>query len=227
MLAAALTGSAAGMLPALQVSGEEAASEETGLKETGGAEALSADAGAGKEKAPADTASKMDLDQFTDYLDTLPLDQVDATLDKLDKETIMDYAHTILTVFRSEEFQHLLDYREVQELIKTVIQRSADFVRENGELTAKILKTLGIRENYVRILMKVVESGLALDEDIQNSLSEQEKDWLVSFVQEILTNESTKELLRGTLNDFKYMDNTEGKADTVTEGSRERNNQEN
>ena len=72
-------------------------------------------------------------------------------------EELLDLAMTILKVTDSEEFQHLMEYPEMQALAETVVKRCIRMFVDDPELAEKIMTTLGVDERAAAILAMMAE----------------------------------------------------------------------
>ncbi|MBP3901142.1 MAG: hypothetical protein J6D53_06785 [Blautia sp.] len=72
-------------------------------------------------------------------------------------EELMSNLGVLADVLRSEEFQRLLEYPEMQALMKTALDRLIQFVTEEPELATKVLVALGADESAVNLMMKGVD----------------------------------------------------------------------
>ena len=76
-------------------------------------------------------------------------------LPKLTREQLEEYQdilETILVTVNSEEFEHLMEYPQMQALAETVVNKLIVFLQEDPELAKKVLITLGADENAVNLL---------------------------------------------------------------------------
>lgn len=67
-------------------------------------------------------------------------------------EQYQDILETILVTVNSEEFEHLMEYPQMQALTETVVNKLIVFLQEEPELAKKVLITLGADENTVNLL---------------------------------------------------------------------------
>ena len=73
-------------------------------------------------------------------------------------ETLKEYLELIMAIAVSEEFQDLMKYEEVQELVKEVLCRIIQFAYEDRDLTEEILRTAGVNDTGIQLVMLLVDA---------------------------------------------------------------------
>ena len=74
------------------------------------------------------------------------------TVSQMDLNEIIEYYKMVTAVTASEEFESLVQYVEVQELISEVLEMGAQLAMEEPETVGKILTAAGIDNKYVSLL---------------------------------------------------------------------------
>ena len=81
-----------------------------------------------------------------------------ALLLQMDPEQAKEYYDTICAVITSEEFDRLMEYPQMQALVDTALEESAEFVLENKELTGEILVKLGVNEKAAGLICVMLDT---------------------------------------------------------------------
>ena len=79
-------------------------------------------------------------------------------------EELMSNLGVLVEVLESEEFQRLMEYPEMQALMRTAFERLVQFVTEEPELATKVLVALGADEKAVQLMMKGVGTAQGMVE---------------------------------------------------------------
>lgn len=162
------------------------------IEETEAAAAVS-----GAEAAVSETESDFPVDQDV-------ADQVNQALAAMDQSEVAEYAKLIESVLRNPDFQDLLKYEEVRDLLMTLLKNVLSFSEEDPELTAKILETLGVDERAVYVFYEILQTYGENKETIDSIASYLETDEGKQLTNAILENFDQEEINQ-MLDDFNQM----------------------
>ena len=85
----------------------------------------------------------------------------------LDVEELREYYRQFESVIQSDEFQNLIEYEEVRDLITALVDKGVDFAIEDPDLAQKILITAGMDEKIVSLLPLLLEKGSKAGEALE------------------------------------------------------------
>ena len=91
----------------------------------------------------------------TEYLEGIDYDELEKDLT------------AILAVVESEDFQHLMSYQEMQDLVIVLLDRMEDFAIEDPDLVAKICVALGLQEKFARLIPPLIKEYDYSKEDLE------------------------------------------------------------
>lgn len=114
------------------------------------------------EKLQKVKLTEKDLEKLRMALQALNMSQedMDKYMDMLlnmDMEEIFGNISTVHHVIESEEFQHLMEYPEMQALAGTAGKKAIELIFEDPALTGKIMVTMGMDEKLAKILVVFAE----------------------------------------------------------------------
>ena len=87
----------------------------------------------------------------------------------LDVEELREYYRQFESVIQSDEFQNLIEYEEVRDLITALVDKGVDFAIEDPDLAQKILITAGMDEKIVSLLPLLLEKGSKAGEALEQT----------------------------------------------------------
>ena len=91
-------------------------------------------------------------------------------IDGLKVEDIYEIASTAWGVGNSEEFKRLIEYPEMQALVKSALKKGIEVASDDPQMAKEILVTLGVEESYVDLLEELVRTAGSLDMDMVGAL---------------------------------------------------------
>ncbi len=95
----------------------------------------------------------------------------------VDEEELKANLRAVLKVVQSEDFQSLLSYQEVKELVYLIIDKTARFIQAEPELMEEILVTAGLNERFVGPVMIALntlsEKKVSLDAYLDTEVGKQ------------------------------------------------------
>ena len=136
----------------------------------------------------------------------LPED-VRETLNSLDAEEIKSYAIMIDRILKNPDFQELMAYDEVRDLLVTLVHNGLNIAHDDPLMTTKILTTLGVDKRLIVVffaLLEELEGNQEATEALSEFVRSQEGAQLVNRILETLDDETIEKLLeefRGTMGD--------------------------
>lgn len=97
-------------------------------------------------------------DQVQDLsiLSLLPEEEREA-LESLNAEQLSEYAVVIERIVTNPDFQSLMKYEEVQDLVVTLTNDALNLAAEEPEMTDQILETLGVNRNVILVFFELME----------------------------------------------------------------------
>ena len=104
-------------------------------------------------------------------MELLPED-IQQTLQSLDAEEITEYAIMIERILKNPDFQSMMQYDEVRDLLVTLVHNALDMASEDPILTGKVLETMGVNRNMIIFFYAILEarSNSEVPEEIENFL---------------------------------------------------------
>ena len=102
-----------------------------------------------------DALSTKDADE-SDPMLLLPED-VRQTLNSLDPDEVTSYVIMIDRILKNPDFQSMLQYDEVRDLIVTLIHNGLNMAQEDPVMTYKILTTLGVDKRMIAIFFMILQ----------------------------------------------------------------------
>ena len=119
------------------------------------------------------------------------------TLNSLDPDEIAEYAIMIERILKNPDFQSMMQYDEVRDLLVILIRNSLDMAAEEPELTSKVLETMGVNRNLILFFYAVLEasSNSEVPGEIQQFLLSDEGHELMGLISKTLDPETMKDLM--------------------------------
>ena len=129
-------------------------------------------------------------------MELLPED-IQQTLQSLDAEEITEYAIMIERILKNPDFQSMMQYDEVRDLLVILIRNSLDMAAEEPELTSKVLETMGVNRNLILFFYMILEasSNSEVPGEIQQFLLSDEGHELMGLISKTLDPETMKDLM--------------------------------
>lgn len=124
----------------------------------------------------------------------------------IDAAKVEKYLKAIRNVLDSEEFQRLISYEEVRDLAVTIVEYGAIFVRDEPDLSEKVLSELGIEPKYGKIILQAINATADAGSELINYSNSEEGQILMERVKLLLEDPAIEqeckeinELLRGVI----------------------------
>ncbi len=95
------------------------------------------------------------------------ISDINKRLAEADPDELAANLLAINATLRSHEFAHLWDYEAFQNLVIEALASVLDFAKEDGELSVKILTTLGLSAQISEILVSCIQSSKVSGDDIR------------------------------------------------------------
>ena len=152
-----------------------------------------------------DALSTKDADSANPLL-LLPED-VRQTLNSLDAEEITSYVIMIDRILKNPDFQSMMQYDEVRDLIVTLVHNGLNMAQEEPEMTTKILTTLGVDKRIIAIFFVILQERAGNPEAaemLSEFMKSEEGAQMINQVLQILDTETVEKLmkeLQGTMDD--------------------------
>ena len=105
------------------------------------------------------SGSFLNVQDITDFLDNIDYDELEKDLT------------AVLKVLESEDFQHLMSYQEMQDLIVVLLDKMEDFAIDDPDLVAKICVKLGVSEDLAGLLPPLIREYEYSKEDLEKLIS--------------------------------------------------------
>ncbi len=122
-------------------------------------------------------------------------------LKAMDYEEIQELMQACYVLVQSEEFKSLMSYQEVRDLILILLEKSAQLMVEDPELSEKILETAGVDEDAVYLLLFILQKGEDLGPALQMAKESEMGQAILAYMQEYYEadelNEALEELCLG------------------------------
>ena len=179
--------------PAVCAHASEPAQEASGPAQEASEPAQGASEPAQEASGPTQEASEA-ASGATEHV--LNADVINDLLSGITDEQIRQFILDDSNILESEELQRYLSYPEVQDLLVTLADDGLRFVRENQELTEKVLRTLEIEDYQVRLIMVLLDTGGDIYTELQEGLDEHDKQSLLQLIDEFQNNESCKRIVQ-------------------------------
>ena len=95
--------------------------------------------------------------QNSSLMSLLP-EEAKETLNSLDAEEISEYAVIIERIVTNPDFQALMKYDEVKDLVVTLTNNALNMAEEEPEMTNKILETMGVNRNVILVFFELLDA---------------------------------------------------------------------
>ena len=128
------------------------------------------------------------------------------TAGELDFNGILETLQWVNNLINSEEFESLIKYPEVKDLIKILIERGYNFMLEDEDLSRKILDTAGLSESEIYVVMLILSMSDEERDVIIALLESEQGQEALAYISENADEDTMLELLRAV---------TSGSMDTV------------
>lgn len=145
--------------PALAGENAVTGSETTGAQEAAEASGTETEQTAAEASLEGEVREAAEEAPLNEDVTEKELEEYTEMARRFDMAEILENAETIWRVSQSEEFHALMEYPEMQELLKTVLVKLKDFIFEEPDLAEKVLITLGVKEPLVKEVMLVVRAA--------------------------------------------------------------------
>ena len=129
-------------------------------------------------------------------MELLPED-IQQTLQSLDAEEITEYAIMIERILKNPDFQSMMQYDEVRDLLVTLVHNALDMASEDPILTGKVLETMGVNRNMIIFFYAILEarSNSEVPEEIENFLLSDKGHELTKLISQTLDPATLDQLL--------------------------------
>ena len=137
----------------------------------------------------------------TDETESSPMlllpEDVRQTLNSLDPEEITEYAIMIERILKNPDFQSMMQYDEVRDLLVTLVHNALDMATEEPEMTSKVLETLGVNRNLIIFFYAILEAraNSELPDEIQQFLMSDKGHELMDLISKSIDPETLKQLM--------------------------------
>lgn len=161
----------------------------------------------GQESTETETlAGAIGMEDYGDLLDEVYTDSMREEVNKMSLEEIIEYTTLIESVVTNPDFQSLLKYEDVRDLVIMLVHNGLDFSEEEPDLTTQILEIMGIDRNVVLVFFALLEARTENKDDIDtimDYLKTDEGKELIGEITDTFSDEKNQELLKDFLDEFK------------------------
>ena len=123
------------------------------------------------------------------------LDALKQKIDNIDMDKLKADLRAVTVLLKSEEFQHLLSYEEVQDLLKMILMKARNFLYEEPDLSEKILETIGLEETYAKIILQMTNTALGIADEVSGSIGEDELQAVTEVANDMMKDPETREMV--------------------------------
>ena len=95
----------------------------------------------------------------------------------MDMEELETDLNMISALLESEDFKSLMSYQEVRDLLELCLEKTAEFVLAEPDLTGKICETLGVSPSTVQLIVEMLRIA---GEDPEHS-----EEWIRTFTEQL------------------------------------------
>ena len=103
----------------------------------------------------------------TEIIEGVTVEDVTEFLEGIDYEELEKNLKAILAMVQSEDFQSLMSYQEMQDLVIVAMDRIETFALEDPELVAKICVALGLQEKFASLIPSLIREYDYSREDLE------------------------------------------------------------
>ena len=168
-----------------------AASSDAESMVSSAAESMASSAAESMASSNAESTASFDAESGSSGI----VDDAVNAVENIDVEAVKENLNVVLKVISSEDFQSLLSYKEVTELIATIFEKAANFVQTEPELTKKIMITAGLDERYAGPVMMAINAIISGGEKVESEMNSDEVQQAVAIANKMLTDPDVRELL--------------------------------
>ena len=113
-------------------------------------------------------------------------DDMKNELNSMSREDLLGYIKMIEAVIMNPDFNSLMQYQEVRDLIVTLAGNALDFAEEDPDLTEQILETMGVDRRAVLVFYTLLDARKNNPENVEQ-------------IKDFLTNEKSKEIFENVM----------------------------